>query len=152
MQTKHLCVFIHIWVFAMPLWASVCMRLVVTCWERADILALVCGVLLSLSVSHWFPGSGVVLECIDSWSLHPYLLKWAMLGAVTIITDAVSVNCNEYGWDIAVDIDMLRGKYPDMKTSNIYLGKNLCHGFEDGSRLKFKQGLRDRLTSETVSA
>ena len=26
----------------------------------------------SLSLYHWFPGSGVVLDCIDSWSLHPY--------------------------------------------------------------------------------
>ena len=30
-------------VFAMPLYASVYMCLVVTCWERADLLALVCG-------------------------------------------------------------------------------------------------------------
>ena len=33
-------------VFAMPLCPSVYMCLVVTCWERADLLALVCGVLL----------------------------------------------------------------------------------------------------------
>ena len=33
-------------VFAMPLYASVYMCIVVTCWERADLLALVCGVLL----------------------------------------------------------------------------------------------------------
>ena len=33
-------------VFALPLYASVYMCLVVTCWERADLLALVCGVLL----------------------------------------------------------------------------------------------------------
>ena len=26
---------------------------------------------VSLSLSHWYPGSGVVLDCIDSW--HPYL-------------------------------------------------------------------------------
>ena len=31
-------------VFAMPLCVSVNMCLVVTCWERADLLALVCGV------------------------------------------------------------------------------------------------------------
>ena len=31
-------------VFAMPLCASVYICLVVTCWERADLLALVCGV------------------------------------------------------------------------------------------------------------
>ena len=30
----------------MPLYASVYMYLVVTCWEGADLLALVCGVLL----------------------------------------------------------------------------------------------------------
>ena len=30
--------------------------------------------LLSSSLSHWCPGSGVVLDCIDSWSLQPYLL------------------------------------------------------------------------------
>ena len=29
---------------------------------------------VSLSHSHWYLGSGVVLNCIDSWSLHPYLL------------------------------------------------------------------------------
>ena len=31
-------------VFAMPLYGSVYMSLVVTCRERADLLALVCGV------------------------------------------------------------------------------------------------------------
>ena len=36
--------FLFYLVFAMSLWASVCMYLVVTCWERADLLALVCGV------------------------------------------------------------------------------------------------------------
>ena len=29
---------------------------------------------VSLSLSHWYPGSGVVLDCIISWSLQPYLL------------------------------------------------------------------------------
>ena len=41
--------------------------LVVTTWERADLLALVCDV--ELCVCHfpmWYPGSGVVLDCIDS--------------------------------------------------------------------------------------
>ena len=33
-------------VFAMPLCASVYMYLVATCWERADLLAVVCGVQL----------------------------------------------------------------------------------------------------------
>ena len=101
MQTKRLCVLIHIWtkgevsallnrfkpsskifflpfqgctsfvdhlyffclVFAMPLCAPVYMCLVVTCWERADRLWCLS---VSLSLSHWYPGSGVVLDCIDS--------------------------------------------------------------------------------------
>ena len=29
---------------------------------------------MSLLLSHWYPGSDVVLDCIYSWSLHPYLL------------------------------------------------------------------------------
>ena len=35
---------------------------------------------VSLSLSHWYPGSGVVLDCIDSWSLHPDLLCGHRLG------------------------------------------------------------------------
>ena len=34
---------------------------------------------MSLSLSHWYPGSGVVLDCIDSRSLHPYLLLFLVL-------------------------------------------------------------------------
>ena len=34
--------------FVMPLYASFYMCLVVTCWERADFFALVCGVLNEL--------------------------------------------------------------------------------------------------------
>ena len=52
--------------FAMSLCASVYMCFVVTSWERADLLALVWCLTVSLSLSHWYPGSGVVLVCIDS--------------------------------------------------------------------------------------
>ena len=37
--------------------------LVITCWERADLLALLC-VIFSCPI--WCPGSGVVLDCINS--------------------------------------------------------------------------------------
>ena len=30
--------------------------------------------IVSLSLSHWYPGTGVVLDCFYSCSLHPYLL------------------------------------------------------------------------------
>ena len=37
-------------------------------------LLQIIGLLWNLSLSCWYPGSGVVLDCIDSWSLYPYLL------------------------------------------------------------------------------
>ena len=43
--------FLFCLLFAMSLSASVYMCFVVTCWERADLLALVCGVLLTLMIS-----------------------------------------------------------------------------------------------------
>ena len=53
--------FLFCLVFAMSLCASVYMCFVVTRWERADLLALVLWCLtVSLSLSHWYPGSGVV--------------------------------------------------------------------------------------------
>ena len=36
--------------------------LVVTCWEMALVGDVYCDLLLSM----WYPGSGVVLDCIDS--------------------------------------------------------------------------------------
>ena len=51
--------------FAMSLCGSVYMCFVVTRWEKAGSwLSFVVSV--SLSLSHWYPGSGVVLDCIDS--------------------------------------------------------------------------------------
>ena len=84
--------FLFCLVFAMPLCASVFMCFVVTCWERADLLALVCGVYCEfLSLSHWYPGSGVVLDCIDSWSLHPYLLFLECTGIKVCLITSILV-------------------------------------------------------------
>ena len=35
--------------------------------------------IVKLSLSHWYPGSGVVLHCIDSWSLPSFLLYFCSL-------------------------------------------------------------------------
>ena len=61
-------------VFAMFLCASVYMCFVVICWEGWPLDSRLWCLTVSLSLSQWYPGSGVVLDCIDSWSLHPYLL------------------------------------------------------------------------------
>ena len=50
--------------------------LVVPCCERADLLALVCGVNLWDSYCPiWYAVSGVVLDCFDSWSVPPFLVS-----------------------------------------------------------------------------
>ena len=56
----HLCFFCL--VVVMPLCASVDLCLVVTCWDSSRLWCLT----VILSLSHWYPGSGVVLACIDS--------------------------------------------------------------------------------------
>ena len=55
--------FLFCFVVAMSLYASVYMCFVVTCWERADLLWCLT---VSLSLFHWYPGSGVALDYIDS--------------------------------------------------------------------------------------
>ena len=40
---------------------------------------------VSLSLSHWYPGSGVVLDCIDSRSLHHYLLLFQISSCSILI-------------------------------------------------------------------
>ena len=76
------------------LWIYLCFFLSCVCYAFVSVCLYVpCGHLLgkgwplgsrsryptvSLSLSHWYSGSGVVLDCIDSWSLHPYLLLWCL--------------------------------------------------------------------------
>ena len=55
-------------VFVMPLCAPVYLCLVVTCWEKGWPLWILWCIIVSLSLSTWYPGSGVVLDCIDSWA------------------------------------------------------------------------------------
>ena len=54
--------FFHL-VFAMPLCSSVYMCLLGKGWPLGS--RLWCPT-VSLSLSHWYPGSGVILDCIDS--------------------------------------------------------------------------------------
>ena len=40
---------------------------------------------MSLLLFNWYPRSGVVLDCIDSWSLHPYLLWYRAFFVLSIV-------------------------------------------------------------------
>ena len=65
--------------------------------------------------------------------------------------DIIRVNCDESGWNIRVDMNLLRQLYPNAKASDIYLGENSCTGSQTWYSVTFHQGLRECLTSETVS-
>ncbi|KAH3842037.1 hypothetical protein DPMN_115525 [Dreissena polymorpha] len=41
--------------------------------------------------------------------------------------------------------------YPSARASDIYLGENTCMGVESWNHVVFQQGLRECLTSETVT-
>ena len=56
--------------------------LVVTCWEGPDVLALLC-IMFFLYSCHfpiWYPGPGVVLNCVNSLSLPSSLLRNNIVG------------------------------------------------------------------------
>ena len=53
---------------------------------------------VSLSLSHWYPGSGVVLDCIDSWSLQPYLHSCKPNIYVTWSTFKLRVRLAPWSW------------------------------------------------------
>ena len=65
--------FLFCLVFAMSLCASVYMCFVVTCWERADLLALVCGVCCEFVTFALVSWAGVVLDCIENLIFAPLL-------------------------------------------------------------------------------
>ena len=47
---------------------------------------------MSLLLSHWYPGSGVVLDCIDSWSLPSFLLKVTKSAIMNIFRKKIFLN------------------------------------------------------------
>ena len=68
---------------------------------------------VSLSLSHWYPGSSVVLDCIDSWSLHPYLLCTGSSESIPVkmphwwksrVTAHISVECLHSGRNMNIGV------------------------------------------------
>ena len=50
--------------------------------------------IVTLSLSHWYPGSGVVLDCVDSWSLPSILLlKNQQTTKIMIFSSIQRANC-----------------------------------------------------------
>ena len=76
-------------VFVMPLCASVYLCLVVTCWERADLFALVCGILgqvwylivstPGLCTLIYFTKIRALFLHLHSYSLHNSFACWVIL-------------------------------------------------------------------------
>ena len=68
----HSCYFCHVFVMFL------CVCLLLPCGnllgKGLPLGSLLCCPIVSLLLSHWYPGSDVVLNCIDSWSLSSLLL------------------------------------------------------------------------------
>ena len=63
-----------------PAFASVYCCLVVTWTERTDLLTICLWCLLWFCYfPFWYPGTGVVLDCINSWSLLSFWLNWKVI-------------------------------------------------------------------------
>ena len=61
------------------------------CWPLGSRLWCL---IVTLSLSPWYPGSGAVLDCIDSWSLTSFLLCWKR--SVTTLTQPLAfLNCSK---------------------------------------------------------
>ena len=76
--------------------SSVPCSLVITCWERAGLLTL--SIFLCFSYFPiWCPASGVVLDCIDTWSLPSFLfwfrLKFMIPGVFSYVNVAIMHFC-----------------------------------------------------------
>ena len=68
----YLCYFCHVLLcFHARLFFIPCGHLLGTSWPLGSPLWCLT---VSLSLSHWYPWSGVVLDCIESWSLPSFLV------------------------------------------------------------------------------
>ena len=89
--------FFCFFLFVLPSVMSVYCSLVVTCWERADLLIL-SNVTFSCFFCHfpiWCPGSGVVLDCIVSLYL-PSPLLFYFFFKLLLISQVQNSSCGDF--------------------------------------------------------
>ncbi|XP_053399313.1 deleted in malignant brain tumors 1 protein-like [Mercenaria mercenaria] len=75
---------------------------------------------------------------------------WYLSTARYSLADAIQVSCNENGWNIRVNLALLRNIHPGSVSSDIYLGENSCTGVESWNTVTFHQGLHECLTSQMI--
>lgn len=75
---------------------------------------------------------------------------WYLTTAGYSLVDAVHVSCDDTGWNIRVDMSLLRTIHPGAVGSDIYLGENTCTGVDSWGILSFHQGFHECLTSQMV--
>ena len=72
------------------------------CWPLGSRLWRL---IVKLPLSHWYPGSGVVLDCIDDWSFPSFLL-WCVVKHQTIKQKFWLWKCGTY-WNYVIKIKTL---------------------------------------------
>ncbi|XP_060556057.1 deleted in malignant brain tumors 1 protein-like isoform X2 [Ruditapes philippinarum] len=86
----------------------------------------------------------------DSYYTSTTYRPWYLSTKGYSLTDAIRVGCDENGWDIRVDLTVLRNIHPGAVASDIYLGENTCTGTQGWNTITFQQGLHECLTSQTI--
>ena len=79
---------------------------------------------VSLSLSHWYPGSGVVLDCIDSWSLQPYLLWFKSIIlhiSIWVLIFCPSTKLEPWLIDLTFCIYVLRNAFDFLSINKVWL-------------------------------
>jgi hypothetical protein len=67
------------------------------------------------------------------------------------LKDAIHPDCSNTGWNISVNLTILKMLYPGITPYQVYFGDNSCRGQNTRDLIVFQQGFRDCLTSERVS-
>ena len=87
--------------------------------------------IVSLLLSHWYPGSGVVLDCIDPWSLPSFLLAKALIRLVWAFAGCKYHNKWNlmFGSQTYTQTCLLLG---NLLLKNVWLLQNLSNSEESG--------------------
>ena len=105
--------------------------LAVTCWERADTLALVCDVYCICYFPLWYPGSGVVLDlsfpdrCCLSYFVNRSLWSPAGKGLTHWLLFVMFIVCFTFPCGIRGQMWHLMVSFPDICCLSYFVNRSL---------------------------
>ncbi|XP_053382874.1 uncharacterized protein LOC123541413 [Mercenaria mercenaria] len=67
------------------------------------------------------------------------------------LKEIIQTTCSPTTWNVTVDMDKLKYRFPGSIASDIYLGENTCTGIETGHQLVFYHDIHSCLTTKTTT-